>query len=75
MSVLQLVTLSSPDGAYGSPVRVAVNQASLLNRLSGGRSMSRRRFRNHAKAIALTGADADRDRDIARPDRYGGRRS
>lgn len=31
MRVLSLVTLVSPDGAYGGPVRVALNQARALN--------------------------------------------
>ena len=30
MRVLQVVTLISPDGAYGGPTRVAFNQASAL---------------------------------------------
>lgn len=33
MRILQLVTLISPDGAYGGPVRVALNQASALREL------------------------------------------
>ena len=33
MRILHVVTLISPDGAYGGPVRVAVNQAAELRRL------------------------------------------
>jgi len=33
MKILQVVTLVSPDGAYGGPVRVAVNQLRELQRL------------------------------------------
>ncbi|MBK5249133.1 MAG: hypothetical protein JJE50_06815, partial [Actinomycetales bacterium] len=33
MRIISVVTLFSPDGAYGGPTRVAVNQAAALRRL------------------------------------------